>query len=364
MRSAAWIDHLLWGHGGAVRAFACDVCGGVLFFDNSICLKCGTGQVFDPDVGRLVRRPEGADAAAAHSCANADLIGCNWAASPGELWCDSCRMTRTRPSDTDGQAVEAWAKAEAAKRYLLFQLADLGLRYPIRADGAPGGLAFDLLSSSESPVTTGHEDGIVTIDMAEGIDSHRERVRAELAEPYRTLLGHFRHEVGHFFEWFLVERVGRAHEIRPLFGDERESYADALDRHYRMGPPAGWEQRYVSAYATMHPYEDFAETFAHYLHIRDTVQTASAFGLWVGGPDLPEISAELSALPNENVRTFDDLLRSWVPLTLALNAINRSMGLGDLYPFVIAPAVAEKLSVVDSIIRRAAVQREFTRPRS
>jgi hypothetical protein len=205
-------------------------------------------------------------------CANADIARCNWPAdAPGEL-CDSCALTRTRPA-ADTAAMAAFADAEAAKRRLVHQLDDLGLK--------TDGVVFDLLSSAEQPVTTGHADGVVTIDLAEGDDAHREALRVQLAEPYRTMLGHLRHETGHWYWTVLVEPDPS--RFRALFGDERADYGEALQRHYSSPPPAGWEENYVSAYATAHPWEDWAESFAHYLHIRDTLQTAAAFRDAAGG---------------------------------------------------------------------------------
>ena len=171
-----------------------------------------------------------------------------------------------------------FAVAEGAKRRLIYQLLDLGL--PIEDD-----LCFDLLSSENGPVTTGHDDGVITIDLAESDDARREARREELGEPYRTMLGHFRHEVGHYYEPILVERTGYSEAARTLFGDERMDYGEAIDKHYNDGPPADWEERYVSSYATMHPWEDWAETWAHYLHIRDTLETAGAYGPHRHGSD-------------------------------------------------------------------------------
>ena len=225
-----------------------------------------------------------------------------------------------------------FAVAERAKRRLLFGLLELEL--PLEDD-----LAFDLLSSTVGPVTTGHADGLITIDLAESDDARREARRAELDEPYRTLLGHFRHEVGHYYFPILVERRGRLDEARELFGDDRADYQEALDRHYADGPPPDWAERHVSAYATMHPWEDWAETFAHYLHIRDTLETAAAFGIIVAGPGEAD-DPSLAAVPSERLgrRPFEQILSEWLPLTYALNAVNRSMGRDDLYPFTLAPA--------------------------
>ena len=61
------------------------------------------------------------------------------------------------------KAVKAWAKAEAAKRRLLFQLAELALPVTGRDADPQAGLAFDLLSSRSSPVTTGHASGVITV---------------------------------------------------------------------------------------------------------------------------------------------------------------------------------------------------------
>ena len=343
-----------------MRAFGCEVCGNVLFFENTTCLRCGTSQGFAPWTVPQQLVPGVVDGQAYRwndstfqRCANADRIGCNWLIADDHTLCASCRLTRNRPMDDDLDGMVAWERAEACKRRLVYQLWDLGLPLRPRAGGYPHGLAFDLLSSANGPVSTGHADGVVTIDIAEGDDAYREYVRQLLAEPYRTLLGHFRHETGHYYWEILVGARGRLDEFRATFGDDRQDYARALDRHYAEGPPAGWEDQYVSSYATMHPWEDWAETFAHYLHIRDTVQTASAFGLWVGGPDLPYASspeAPLAALPTDDVDDVHSLMREWVPLMVALNAINRSLGKLDLYPFTLAPAVVGKLAVVHRLV--------------
>jgi hypothetical protein len=280
-------------------------------------------------------------------CANAALAACNWLIEDGDPnpLCRSCRLTRVRPNDEDSEGLAAFAKAEAAKRRLLFQLFDLGL--PVDEDR----LRFDLLSSRSGPVVTGHTDGVITIDLAELDDAQRERRRAELDEPYRTVLGHFRHEIGHYYWPILVEGSG-AEELeqwRSLFGDERTDYQEALQRHYEQGAPPDWSERHVSAYATMHPWEDWAETFAHYLHIRDALQTAAAFGMLVVGPHLqPGLMAAPTAEPQDD---FREILADWLPLVYALNAVNRSMGKGDLYPFVLSPAVVKKLTFVHGAVR-------------
>jgi hypothetical protein len=317
-------------------------------FEAVACLACGTTLGFDPDAGLITGRQGRVP------CANAVLVGCNWLLtsgdSPGEL-CRSCRLTRTRPDDADlapdSPTAKALSAAEAAKRRLVFQLLELGLGV-LPHDGERG-LAFDLLSGAAEPVVIGHADGVVTIDLAEGDDAHREQRRRELAEPYRTMLGHLRHETGHYFWTVLVEPgPAQLESFRSLFGDERSDYGEALRRHYEQDPPDEWVDDYVSAYATAHPWEDWAETFAHYLHIRDTVQTTAAFGMLITGPRL---EPELMAAPSlELGDRFEDILDDWLPLTYALNAVNRSMGRDDLYPFVLSPAVVTKLAFVHRLV--------------
>jgi hypothetical protein len=343
-----------------VRAFGCDVCGNLLVFENSVCVRCGTAVGFDPQRARLVPVP---DDASLVPCANLGLIGCTWlvpglssaAAGQGAM-CLCCRLTRTRPADSDPRGMAAFARTEAAKRRLVYQLLDLRLPVVPRADDERG-LAFDLLSSAHQRVVTGHADGVVTIDLAEGQDAHREAMRAEMAEPYRTLLGHLRHEVGHYYWQVLLDGSPAVERFRQLFGDERDDYRRALRRHYAQGPPVGWGERYISAYATAHPWEDWAETFAHYLHIRDTLQTAAAYGMVIAGPDaIP--GASMVSLPLEEPPFSADpdrdgvaaLVGTWLPLTYALNAVNRSMGKDDLYPFVLSEPVVVKLAVVHDLV--------------
>jgi hypothetical protein len=280
-------------------------------------------------------------------CANHAKAGCNWLVpEPGAgLLCSSCLVTRTRPNDVDlsgdGDIGDSYIASEGAKRRLVFQLLELGL--PL------DGLGFDLLASKRESVTIGHADGIVTIDLAEFDDAHRERLRQELGEPYRTLLGHMRHEVGHFY-WEALAGA-ELDRFRKVFGDERADYSPALERHYREPPPADWGEEYISAYAAAHPWEDWAETFAHYLHIRDTLQTAAAFGVVVAGPNLGCLMPTVpSSDPQERM---EDILADWIPLAGALNAISRSMGHHDVYPFVLSATVMEKLGFVHGLVLRA-----------
>ncbi|BBY87368.1 zinc-binding metallopeptidase family protein [Mycolicibacterium tokaiense] len=329
-----------------MRDLRCGRCGQHLTFENSICLSCGSRLGFSPEAGVLLAIPDAAGlpgevvlAGQYSLCANLDVAGCNWlvaldSAGAGSL-CRSCRLTRTRPNDADVSAMTQFASAERAKRRLIAELIELQLPIVGRDTDPEFGLAFDLLSSSVEPVTTGHENGVITLDLAEVDDVHRERVRTSMDEPYRTLLGHFRHETGHaYFHRLVGAWPAASAEFRGLFGDPDADYQAALDAHYTAG--AGpWQEHHVSAYAAMHPAEDWAETFAHYLHIRDTLDTAAAFGL-----------APAAAGFDRRSSTFDDLIAMWLPLAWSLNMVNRSMGREDLYPFVLAPAVLRKMGFI------------------
>ncbi|WP_041631158.1 zinc-binding metallopeptidase family protein [Corynebacterium terpenotabidum] len=326
-----------------MRRHICRRCGGSLFFENSVCVSCGTdlgysraeGTIVPVDAGRYVD----ADGVPWYVCRNLNLSGCTWLTAEDGGQCEACDLTRTRPNDADVVGLVNFLPSERAKRHLLAELDILGFPVVNKADDSVNGLCFDLLSSVAEDVITGHAEGVVTIDLAEADNAHREQVKSQLNEVYRTMLGHFRHEVGHYMEWQLVENGGDdvLARARELFRDETVDYQETIDRHYREGPPEGWEESYISAYATMHPYEDFAETWAHYLHICDTIQTCVEFGLvaedtvTVDGP-------------------FRDLVTGvWMPQTTALNMVNRSMGKDDLYPFVIPAPVLDKLEFVASL---------------
>jgi hypothetical protein len=290
-------------------------------------------------------------------CANA-AYGCNWLAPAdgNSGLCESCLLVRTAPADDDTTALAQLAIAGYSKRRLIFQLNELRLPFvPYYATDGHG-LAFDLLSTASGErVITGHLDGVITLDLDEVQDPYREGLRVSLNEPYRTMLGHFRHEIGHYYWQDLIGDSPRIDDFRALFGDERASYQDAINRHYASGPPENWQERYVSSYATMHPWEDFAEVFAHYLHITDTLQTAAATGLEIDG------SITISALDDDLDRPrldysgtpMSEVLHVWHVFTLAFNEINRSMGMQDVYPFTLSPVVEKKLAWVHDLVGRS-----------
>ena len=336
-----------------MRDFTCPNCGQRLAFENSVCLSCNSRLGFSlDDMALLVIAPgpESEHAGAVDEgeyrlCANLHAAECNWLVRKGapSLLCTSCALTRTRPNDADPKAMAAFAAAERAKRRLIAELHELKLPIVGRDEDPEYGLAFDLLSSVAEKVFTGHDNGLITLDLAEGDDVHREQLRIAMSEPYRTVLGHFRHEIGHYYFYRLIgPSASHTERFTELFGDPNLDYQEALDRHYSEGAPAGWEATYVSSYATMHPAEDWAETFAHYLHIRDTLDTSAAFGF---AP-----AAATFDRRNLGPSGFDTIIEMWLPLAWALNMENRSMGKDDLYPFVLPPAVLEKMRFIHTVI--------------
>jgi hypothetical protein len=342
-----------------MQPFPCSVCGQLLFFDNSTCLRCESPLGYVPADGELVALRtvdsvlERADGRPGRfrRCANRLVARCNWLVPIDDVAerCASCRLTTLRPNDSEVESIGAFADAEAAKRRLLHQLMALGLPVVDRSVDPANGVAFELLSSRGLNVITGHEAGVITLDLSESDDAHREFVRQQLGEPYRTVLGHLRHEIGHYYWPILVEQQGEVDGFRHLFGDEREPYEDALVRYYD-GSNAAFSDDYVSRYATMHPWEDWAETFAHYLHIDAGLVTAEANGLTVGEP---ASSAGRTALATRDDIDIAETVQSWLGLTIALNAMARSIGQPDLYPFVLSPRVVEKLDFVHCCIRSA-----------
>lgn len=334
-----------------MRTFTC-TCGSRVFFDNSKCLHCGRELGFLPDMGELTAiEPEGAQYRAAASvyrkCANYVELGvCNWMipASDEKVLCRACRLNNVIPDLSEPKNAALWAEVEKAKRRLVFSLDRLRLPLVSKEEDPLHGLAFDIKADQGSTrVLTGHADGLITLNLGEADAVKREHVREQLKERYRTLLGHFRHEVGHYYWEVLIRDTPELGPYRELFGDESQDYAEALERHYSQGHPPNYEQTFITPYAASHPWEDWAETFAHYLHMRDTLETAHHFGF--------------AALPEGRVSMQSDgdaLLTEWTELTIALNALNRSMGLPDAYPFAISPKVWEKITFVARTIRAGA----------
>ncbi len=349
-----------------MKLFECQHCGQPLYFENTLCESCGrrlgylalkeTVTALEPDgeVWRALAETE----KRYRYCRNAEHGACNWLVRSDEpqALCVACQHNRTIPDLTIPENVTRWRRIEVAKHRLFYTLLKLGLPLVTKQED-PDGLAFDFLADpstfapSAAPVMTGHERGLITINLAEADDAERERARSQMGEPYRTLLGHFRHETAHYYWDRLVAGSPSIEDFRRVFGDEREDYGAALQRHYAGGPPPDWPDRFVTAYASSHPWEDFAETWAHYFHMVDTLEIASAFGLRVR-PKL-KMGAELATTIDFDPHhaDMDRLIDAWLPLTFAVNSINRSMGVSDLYPFVLTPAVIIKLGFIHQRIR-------------
>ena len=364
-----------------MRLFVCQNCGQLLYFENTQCASCNATLGFVPSAtavraieadGDLWREMPAQDGAVSDArfriCANARSAGCNWLvpAEDGDEFCVPCRHNHTIPDLSVDANIVPWRALEAAKRRLFYGLMRLCLPLATRKDDPGHGLAFDFLA--ETPATpkvmTGHDDGLITIALKEGDDAARRRMQQQMGELYRTPLGHFRHEIGHYYWDILVRDGDRLEDFRAVFGDERADYGEALKAHYGRTDNGAWRENYVSLYASSHPWEDFAETWAHYMHIVDTLEMARAFGIAVN-PSLardPSFQTEVDFDPYR-ATDMQALVETWLPLTYAVNSLNRSMGQPDLYPFVLPPAVVTKLGFIHGLVGcRPGVQSTDTRP--
>ncbi|MDO6747135.1 zinc-binding metallopeptidase family protein [Gilvimarinus sp. 1_MG-2023] len=338
-----------------MRDFHCK-CGNQVFFFNNQCLVCGRRLGFDshtlsmrafPDVEGWLH-DDGQDY---NYCQNYyDYNACNWLVKKGaeNRYCLSCQLNRTVPDLVSVENISRWGKLEAAKRHVIYSLLNLGL--PIQSVANPQvRLAFEFLEDArtnpayaESFVATGHSSGLITINLAEADDAYRESVKEELGEHYRTILGHFRHEIGHYYYEILVANTPWRAGFEELFGDPTVDYQQALNNHYQNPPPDFWQDSYISAYAVSHPLEDWAETWAHYLHIFDTLDTAIHFKL-------------VEPLQKNGRVDAEKAIDTWLDFAVKLNALNRSMGLADAYPFMITPKIADKLKFIHQVIEHQTI---------
>jgi hypothetical protein len=334
-----------------MRRYYCPNCSNEVHSDNTVCVQCANQLAYSRWRDQFIANPSLDSDGLERNCANRSIIGCNWLVENGETsqYCSSCRHTLLIPDLSTGQNVERWAKLERSKRMLFYGLHKFHL--PMGDAAQPTGLRFefkqDLLATGgqQTKVITGHDGGLITINIAEADDDVREQHRVAMGEPYRTLIGHFRHEVGHYYWDRLVLDGNRIEDFRAMFGDERADYAAALQRHYQLGAPAGWELSYVSSYASAHPWEDFAETWAHYFHMVDGLETAQSYAVAAHAVKVRENPYE--------TKNFEVLIKAWVPLTIAMNAVNRSIGNPDFYPFVLSQAISAKLQFVHHLIHDA-----------
>jgi hypothetical protein len=347
-----------------MKSFHCNHCEQVVFFESVGCVNCGRLLAYLPDrqsMGALdagengawlYRSKDGAQSSY-RLCTNYSQHNvCNWAvpARDDDEACLSCRLTQPTPELADEAHRLAWFKLETAKRRLVYTLQHLHLPLLSKKTDAEHGLAFEFRAEApDRPVLTGHANGLITINIAEADDAIREQRRANLHEAYRTLLGHFRHESGHYYWDRLVFNSQHLDAFRALFGDERQDYSAALQRHYDQGAPANWQSNFISAYASSHPWEDWAENWAHYLHMIDVTETAVSCGLTLRPrhPNDPLLEPDPKLLKR---RRFEAVMDAWFSVTYVLNNLNRSLGQQDAYPFVLSDATIEKLRFVHQVI--------------
>jgi len=353
-----------------MKLFKCTHCGQLLYFENDHCQRCGYPLGFvvhQLELLPLVDQGNGLyeiydqGPTLYRYCINNQHGVCNWLVAEGSQtsYCKACTLNRTIPNLRRPEYLQRWRTIETAKHRLVYSLRRMKLPLVSKTTDPLNGLSFDFLADPKNSnlprIITGHRRGLITINIAEADDIEREMIRQAMDEPYRTVLGHFRHEVGHYYWDQIINNSDQLPEYRTLFGDERKSYGEALKHYYRQGPQPDWNSQYISAYASAHPWEDWAETWAHYLHILDTLETGYAFGLSVQPrvpTDLTGLTAKLTVDPYQQ-EDFHTLMAQWLPLTFAMNNLNRSMGHSDLYPFFIPPNVLEKLRFIHRVCYQA-----------
>ncbi len=351
-----------------------------VFFENTRCLECERELGFVPELLELCpllatgtdtyrladhHHVEGREY---RKCANySQHHVCNWMLQVTEKhsFCRACRLNQMIPDLSLPENRDYWREIEQAKRRLIFTLLSLGLPITGRDEDPQHGLAFAFLadtthtssefkdqSSYGNPILTGHNQGLITINIAEADPGYREQMRQQMNESYRTLLGHFRHEVGHYYWYRLVLGSDWHNDFVRLFGSEKANYSEALENYYSAGPPEDWQSHYISAYASAHPWEDWAECWAHYMHIKDTLETAQNMRLLPRDSSLNTLSLREhhSLLQAMLLMPIESILSIWIDLSIAMNNINRSIGLGDFYPFVISSTVKEKLGFIHKLV--------------
>lgn len=343
-----------------MKIFQCGYCKQAIYFENRSCENCGHLTGFrDTDRIMLTFKPNSnvlisdREKTAYKYCKNHKLEVCNWVLPENSLeaYCSACQLNRTIPNLSNINYAENWKNLEVAKHRLVYQLQKIGLSLPSKLR-QENGLCFDFVAKENNlNLMTGHANGVITILIKEGDSVLREKTRKEMREPYRTLVGHLRHEVGHYFWEQLIQNNPKVlSKFRAIFGDESVSYPDALQNYYNTATQTNWQQNFISEYATSHPWEDWAETWAHYLHIMDMVETAYFFRLHVKPKgSSKELKTRVSFDPY-NKKNFNEIIKTCVPLSFAVNSINRAMGIPDVYPFIISPKIIEKLNFIHLLL--------------
>ncbi len=357
-----------------MQIFECTHCHQPVYFDNNFCTACQHVLGFDPVEMKMLsleQNSEGTWTEVQHQekykfCENTQYGVCNWVLTEHSeaSFCLACNLNRVIPDLSNDEYRQRWHTIELAKHRLVYALLRWRLPVQDRIINPEQGLAFDFKADPNSPnepkVMTGHDNGLITLNIAEADDVERAMARDNMDEVYRTLLGHFRHEIGHYYWDILVDGTPYLEPCRALFGDERMDYQEALDRHYHQGPPADWMQHYISPYATMHPWEDWAETWAHYLHIVDVLETAESFGIKIRPKVVAGENEHIMTLEQQQnpyyVQDFDAIYQAWLPVSFAMNSLNRSMGQEDFYPFVINAEVQKKLKFIHDVVHQVKPQ--------
>lgn len=356
-----------------MKLFKCDHCGQPVYFENTYCVQCNASLGFDPQrMDVLALQPAGDNSyvifdnkgnvntatARYNYCINKQYNVCNWLLpiESGGEYCIACNLNRTIPDLSQKEHLDKWARIEVAKHRLVYSLLRFKLPVISKFQDEEKGIAFDFMAENNQGterLLTGHDHGLITLNIDEADDAIREMARNQMDEVYRTVLGHFRHEIGHYYWDQLIKDTNRLQPFRNLFGDETTDYAAALKQHYSKAASDSWSTKFISAYANAHPWEDWAETWAHYMHIVDTLETAYSFGLTVN-PRVADAENVMSASLNIDPYTskyFEDIIERWIPLSFVMNSLNRAMGMKDSYPFVINEAVREKLNFIHETIR-------------
>jgi hypothetical protein len=344
-----------------MKVFCCSTCQSPIFFHNYVCNNCQHPVGYVPALKAVISfqiSPQGwlaLDGSQSYyrPCKNyLEHHVCNWMVSDEDSdLCLSCQLTTVIPDLHQEKNIEYWAKLETAKRRFLYLMQRLNIfpRAKQHADDALG-LSFQfLVPTDDQPVLTGHANGLITLNAYEADTVYRETTRISMGENYRTLLGHFRHESGHYYFAVLIQNSPWISAFRALFGDERQDYATALQLHYEQGPVDNWQDDYISAYASTHPWEDWAESWAHYLHMISTLDTAYHTGISIHSQQVNDPEMLFTECP-VNTRDFQLTIKNWFALSYGLNALNRSMGLEDAYPFTLSDKVIEKLHFIHQVL--------------
>ncbi len=348
-----------------MKLYSCSNCNNSLYFENTVCLNCNHTVGFDSQQLSMLtiqKNPGNADYSDIKNnysyryCQNAQQGNCNWLvpANSTFTFCLACDLNRTIPPLNNPQSKERWDKIEIAKHRLIYSLLRLNLPVLKKINNSIEGIAFDFKAdvSPDEKVMTGHDEGVITLNIDEADDAERVKHKLDLGEKYRTLLGHFRHEIGHYYWDVLIQKSNYLNEFRRLFGNETIDYEEALQNYYKATPITNWQNQFISVYATSHPWEDWAETWAHYMHVMDTLETAYWFGVGLSTPQLNQNNMNtVITVDPYTVSDFKKLFDMWVPLTFAVNNLNRSMGYSDFYPFIISEKIVEKLSFIHDVCK-------------